>query len=151
MAVDDASLWRVHGGDAGELGLETFRRRGIDDLDAFDAVELCLLVNAGEPLALALVGGDDELAAFAMGYAVGGAKGVKEPPPARAVTRPQRAGRVVEPGVNDFAVARGHTVADAGGRFRDHHLVPGCGGRARDRKPQHARSDHKDLHLLCPA
>ena len=52
--------------------------------------------------------------------------------------------------MDDFAVARGDAGADAGGGFRNDHVVPGERGRACDRKPHHARSDHQDLHPPGP-
>jgi len=51
--------------------------------------------------------------------------------------------------VDDLAVARGNAGADRGGCFRDDHFVPRDRRGARDRKPDHARSDHEDLHPPC--
>ncbi len=90
----------------------------------------------------------DELAAFAMSDAVGRAKLVEQPPSARAVAGAQRAGRVVEAAVDHLAVARGDAVGDAAGRFGDGDIVPAQSRRARDRKPDDARADHKDLHRV---
>src|SRR6476469_9507891 len=102
----------MHRGDASELRLESPGRRSLDDLDALDAVDLGLLVHGGQALALALVGGDDEFAALAMRHAVRSAKGVQHPPPAGAVKGAARASRIIEPGMDDLAVARGHPGTD---------------------------------------
>src|SRR5262249_61133363 len=97
--------------------------RGVDDLYAFHAVDLRLLVDRREPFALARVGGDDELAAFAVRHAVRGAEIVEHAPSARAVVRAPRSGRIIKPRVDDLAVARGDAGADAGGRLRHHHVM----------------------------
>src|SRR5262249_10703945 len=87
VAIDDAGFRRVHRRDAGERRLEALGGRGVDDLYAFHAVDLRLLVDRREPFALARVGGDDELAAFAVRHAVRGAEIVEHAPSARAVVR----------------------------------------------------------------
>jgi len=141
----------MHRADAGERRLEALGRRGVDDLDALHAVDLRLLMDRFEPPDFVGVGGDDELAAFAVRHAVRGAEIVEHAPPARAVIGAPRAGRIIKPRVDDLAVARGDAGADAGGRLRNHHVMSGDGGRARDRQPDHARSDHQHLHPPCPA
>ena len=125
MAVDDAGLRREHGEEAESFRLEAPRRRGVDQLDAFAAVDLRLLVDFFDPGGFPLVGGDDELAAFAVRHAVRGAELVEHPSRARAVIGALGAGRVIEPGVDDLAVARRGAGADAVGRFRHDHLMAG--------------------------
>jgi hypothetical protein len=151
MAVNDAGFRRAHCSDAGERRLEPPRGRAVDDLDAFDAVDRGLLEDAVQPLGLGLVGGDDQLAALAMRHAVGRAKFVEHPPRARAVIGALRAGRIIEPGVDHLAVARGHAGTDPGCGFRDDHLVAGERDRARHREPDHSGADHQHLHLLSPS
>jgi hypothetical protein len=146
MTVDDAGFRRVHGGDTSERRLESRGRGGIDDLDTFDAIDLRLLKERLQPRQFVGIGGDDELAAFAVGHAVRGAERVEHAPAARAVIGAPRFGGIVKAGVDHFAVARGDAGADAGGRFRHHHGVPGERGGARHRQPHHARSDHQHLH-----
>ena len=66
----------------------------------------------------------------------------------------KRAGRIIHAGMDHLAVARGHAVADAAGRFRDDHLMAGKRRRARDREADHAGADDENLHSLstsCPA
>jgi hypothetical protein len=148
VAVDDAGFRRMHRGHAGERRLEALGRRGVDDLNAFHAVDLRLLVHDREPLDFTRVGGNDELAAFAVRDAVRGAEIVEHAPSARAVVRAPRPGRIIKTRVDDLAVARGDAGADAGGRLRNHHVMAGDGRRACDRQPDHARSDHQHLHRL---
>ena len=146
MAVDDAGFRRIHRESAGERGLEPPRRGALDHLDPFDAVDRGLLDDRFEPNGFGIVGGHDELAALAVRHAMRGAEVVEHPPPAGTMIRPLGAGRVIEAGVDDLAVAGGHAGADAGGGLRDDHLVSGKRGRAPNRKPDHARSDHQNLH-----
>ena len=133
MTVDDSSFRRVHRGDAGKRRLETLGRGDVDNLDAFDAVELRLLIYRFQSLDFARVGGDDKLAAFAVRHAVRGAEFVEHAPAARAVIGAPRTGRIIKAGVDDLAVARGHPSADAGGGFRHHHVVAGVRRRAGNR------------------
>ena len=99
-----------------------------------------------EPLDLARVGGDDELAELAMWHAVRGTEIIEHASAARTVVGAQRARRVIKAGVNDLAVARGNPRAHGRGRFRNHHVVSGERGRAGDRESDHTRSDHQHLH-----
>jgi hypothetical protein len=151
VAIDDTGFRRMHRRDAGERRLEALGHRGIDDLDAFHAVDLRLLVDRLEPSDFVGIGGDDELAAFAVRHAVRGAKIVKHAPSARTVIRAPRAGRIIKPRVDDLAVAGRDASADAGGRLRHHHVMSGDGSHPRDRQPDHARSDHQHLHPPGPA
>jgi hypothetical protein len=99
-----------------------------------------------EPLDLARIGGDDELAELAMRHAVRDTEIIEQASAARTVVGAQRAGRIIKAGVNDLAVARGNPGAHGGGCFRNHHVVAGERGRTRDREPHDARSDHQHLH-----
>ena len=64
-------------------------------------------LQLGQGRQLALVGGDDDLAAALVGDAVLGAEAVHQLAALGAVPRLERAGLVVEPGVNDAAVVPG--------------------------------------------
>src|SRR5260370_15904740 len=61
VTVDNAGFWRVHRGDTGKRRLEALGRRGIDDLDSFDVVDLRLLKDRFQPLDFAPVTGADYL------------------------------------------------------------------------------------------
>ena len=48
--------------------------------------------------------------------------------------------------MDHLAVARGHAVADAAGRFRDDHLMAGKRGLTRDGETDDAGPNHQNLH-----
>jgi hypothetical protein len=146
MTVDDAGLRRAQRRDAGELRLERLCGSSIDDLHPFDAVELRLLEQRFEAGHLACVGRNHKLSAFAMRHAMRGAEVVEHAPAARTVMRAQRAGRIIEPGVDYLAVARGYSGSDRARRLGDDHLLPGDRQSTRDRKPNRPGPDHEDLH-----
>ena len=146
VAVDDAGLRRMQRADARQFRLQCARRVGPDQFQAFDAVDGALLLDLPDLVELGLVGGDDQLAAFAMRHAVRGAELVQHAPPGDAVAPAQGAGGVIHAAMDDFAVARGNAGADGARRFRHHHLVALARGRARHRQPDHAGTDYQDLH-----
>ena len=122
--------------------------RGIaaEEFQAFDPVDLALLRDSFDLGGLLLVHRDDQLADLFVRHAVACAEFVEHAPPAHAVARAQRAGRVVHAGVDHLAVARGHPIADAAGRLRDDHLMTGERGSPRDRQADHAGANHQNLH-----
>ena len=150
VTVDDAGFRRRQCADAGKLRLERARGVTADHLQPFDAVGQSLRQERLDLGELGLVGRDDQLAAFVGGDAVRGAEFVQHAPPAHAMARAQRCGRIIDAGVNDLAVARRHAVADAAGRLGDDHVVPAQRRRARDRKPDNARADDQYLHARKP-
>jgi hypothetical protein len=110
-------------------------------------VDLRLLEDRLQAFGLAVIGGDHQLAGLAVRHAVRRAEIVQHPPRARAVVGALRPGRIVQAGMDHLAVARGDAGADAAGGFGDEYLVPGERRRPRHREPDHAGSDHQDLHL----
>ena len=148
VAVDDAGFRRRQRADAGKLRFERARGVAADHLQAFDAVLQALRQQRLHLAEFRVAGRDNELAAFVVGYAMRGAEVVEQAAAARAVAGAQRAGRIVDAGVNDLAVARGHAVADAAGRLGDDHIVAAAGGGAGDREPHCASADDQDLHAF---
>ena len=146
VAVDDAGFRRKQRADAEQLRLHGARRIAADHLDAFDAVRFRLCQDGFDLGQFRLIGGDDELAAFAVRHAVRGAEVVEHAPAAHAVDRAQRAGRIIKAAMDHFGVARGHAVGDAAGRLGHGHVVAGKRRGARDREPNHAGADHQNLH-----
>src|SRR5262249_6914401 len=112
---------------------------GINQLNVLAAIDLRLLEDLLDACRLLVIGGDDELAALAMRHAVGGAVVVEHPPRARAVQRAPGPGRIVEPGMDDLAVARGWHGADGIGGLRHDDLVPPERQLARAGEPDHSR------------
>ncbi len=146
MAVDDAGLRRDESGDARQFRLQRARRVAADHLQVLDAVGETLLVHGLDFLQLGIAGGDDQFSAFAVRHAVRGAKIVEQAPAARAVARAQRILRIIHPGVDDLAVARGDAGADGVGGFRDDDVVPGARRGARHRETDHSGANDQNLH-----
>ena len=65
-----------------------------------------------------------------------------------AEPRHQAVGRIINPGVDHFAVARGRFGADPLRRLQDDHLPPGLRQRARDREPDHTGTDNDAIHFF---
>ena len=90
---------------------------------------------------------------FLVRDAVTGTEFVQHPPAAHAVMRARAVGRIIQAAVNHLAVARGDAVGDAARRFGNGDIVPAQRRFTRDREPDDAGADHKDLHEppLCHA
>jgi hypothetical protein len=75
-----------------------------------------------------------------------GAERVQHSLAAHTMPGAQRVGRIVQAGVDHFAVARGDAVSDAAGHFGDGDLMAGLRRGARDGQSDHAGTDHQNLH-----
>ena len=150
MAVDDARFRRQQRADARQFRLERARGVAADKLQPFDAVLQSLRQQCLDLGKLRRIGRDDELAAFVVADAVRGAEFVEHAPAVRAVAGAQRAGRIVDAGMDHLAVARGYPVADAAGRLGDGDVVAGERRRARDGKPDDAGPDDENLAWFPP-
>ena len=118
-------------------------------ISVFSTPLICAWVRDRRDLGkFGLIGRHDELAAFVVRDAMGGAELVEHAPAAHAVQRAQRIRRIVEAGVNHLAVARGDAVGDAARNLGDRDVVSAQRRRARNRKPDDAGADHKDLHRV---
>ena len=67
---------------------------------------------------------------------------------ADAHPRHQASGRIIDAGVDHLAVARRRDGADPFGRLQDDDLAAGLRQPARDRKTDHARTDHDALDFV---
>ena len=76
-----------------------------DQLEPLDAVDPALRLDRFDARALGVIGSDNELAAAAVRNAMRLAEIVQHAVAARAEPRPQRAGRVIHAGVDDFGIA----------------------------------------------
>ena len=148
VAVDDPGGRRPERSGAGELGLERLGAGGVPELEIGDAVLGCFLLDAVELGQLVLAGGDDQLAAIAVRDATAAAVVVEPPLALDAEPRLQAAGRVVDAGMDDLAVARAGLAADQLVALQEDHLAPGLGQGAGDRKADHAGADHDGLDPL---
>ena len=91
-------------------------------------------------------GRHDQLAGIAVRHAVLLAIAREPRSPATHMTRLQAAGRVVDPGMDHLAVARGRHRTDTFGLFQDDHCAAGLGQPPSDREAHHARPDHDALN-----
>ena len=147
VAVDDAGGGRDQRGDACQLGLERARSVAPDRLQIGDAVLRCRLPYGRELGPLALLRGDDELAAARMAHVVLGAEAVEQLLAAHAQPRPQAARRIVDAGVDHLAVARGGFRADQLVLLQNHQLVGGRGQRAGNSQSHHAGAHHDGFNV----
>jgi hypothetical protein len=106
MAVDDAGRRGQQGGGAAQRWFEPLRLRGIQPLQIIDAVAARGGGDFFEPGELFLAAGDDQLPELGMRNPVLAAVGIKPLAAGNAAARLQAARRVIEPGMDDLAVAR---------------------------------------------
>lgn len=88
----------------------------------------------------------DQLAALAEWYTVRGAKFVQHTSSADTMKGAQRPGRVVQSRVDDLAVARGNSGANASSPLRDDHSVSIPCQCPRAGQSDHTGADDEDLH-----
>ena len=131
-----------------QLGLEALRLGGAQPFEVVDAVGARRRLDLLDPGDLGLLGRDDQLAEPRVRHAVLGAIGVEALAAGDAGRRLQAALRVVEPAVDDLAVARGGLEADRVGAFEDDDLVPGQRQRPRRRQPDDPGADHHRFDLV---
>jgi hypothetical protein len=148
MAVDDPGDRREQRGFGIERRLERACLRAAQPAQSFDAVGERARFDRPKRLDLRGARGDDELAAAPVADAVRFAVRIEQPPPRDAQRRLQRAGRVVEAGVDDLAVARARAVADAVGRLDDDRLAPRERERARTGEADGAGADDDGIDAL---
>ena len=149
MAVDDAGHRGEQRRFAREGRLELARFGAAQPAQAFDAVAERAPLDRAQRLDLRRRRRDDELAAAPMADAARLAIGIEQAPAGDAEPRLQRAGRVVEAGVDDLAVARADAVADAGGRLRGRGSR-GRAARARARRRGRPRRPRRRRHRRGP-
>src|SRR5207302_100523 len=107
LVIDDARLGDEQPGDPGHVRLALADLLGRQPPDALQAVGEPAALQLGQGRQLALVRGDDDLAAALVGDPVVGAVAVHQLPAVGAVLGLERAGLVVEAGVDDPAVVPG--------------------------------------------
>ena len=146
VAVHDAGGRRPHRGQAVQLGLQGAGLLTREQAQVVHAAGLGALHEGGQGVALGRGGGHDELAAALVRHGALLGVGVQQVAPAHTKPCFQRTGRVVQPGVDDLAVARAHTGADGGLALQHHHLAARQGQGPRHGQAHHAGSDHQHVH-----
>ena len=95
-----------------------------------------------QPGDLSRIGGDQQLAAAPMRNAVRFTVAVELLSPRHAEPRFQRAGGVVDAGMNHLAVARASARADGAGAFQNHCFQAPLTKRTTDGQADHSGADH---------
>jgi hypothetical protein len=148
VAVDDPRRRGEEPAHAGDLRLERadLVPREQDQVD--DAVRLGVRLQPPERRDLLLGGGDDELADASVGDAPLGTIAVQRKLPLHARAGLQRAGRIVDAGVDHFGVPRAGVDADGPLGLQQHHFAPASRERPRHTQPDHSRADDGDVRPL---
>jgi hypothetical protein len=121
--------------------------RGRQALECTHAVRLRLLQDQFELRLLGGLGRDDELADPPVRHTVGQAPGVEAGVAARAQRRLEAAGRVVDPGVDDLAVAAARLHAEPLVPLEEHDRPAARRELPRARQPDHAGPDDDDVSV----
>ena len=148
VTVDDAGRGRKQRAVRPERRLERAGLRAAEPEEVVDAVRLRLCLERRKLGDLALVGGDDQLAAAPVLHAVLAAEAVKHRLALDAEPSLGKAGRVIDASVDDFAVARTHPRPDSAFRLDDDHLAANPRQRARDRETDHTGADDEALDCV---
>ena len=141
MAVNHAGRRGEIGGDATELRLERARLCGGERPQVRYTVRVGLLLDRVQFRELLLVGRDEQLAAALVGDRALVAIAVERVLARHAEPGLQRAGRIVDAGMDDLGVARAGLGADRVRGFQHHHLAAGERERAGYRESHHAGAD----------
>ena len=136
VVVDDARVRRVDGPDPGRVRLDLPEPLRADDLQALRSVRVAPAKQLFEAGKLGLVQRHDDLAAQTVGDAAFVAEPPQHPRAGRAEAGLVRAGRVVEPGVDDAAVVAGLVGPDPVLFLDDRYSEAGMPAAQRHRRRQ---------------
>ena len=131
----------MHASQCGDFRLQRVHGFPIQPLKRSRAIGQGRCAIASECLELALAGGDDDLAAAAMGDLMSGAVVVEQRLASHAQPRLQRPPGVVDAGVDHLRVARTALPADHLGTLGHHHFQAFPRQFAGHRKPHRAGTD----------
>ena len=148
MAVDDAGGGRQQRGVAGQRGLQRLGLGLGQQAQVRHTVGGGALLNGAQFIDLGGAGGHDQLAAALVADAALRAVVVQHLPALHAQPRLQRTLRVVNAGVNHFAVAGAGAGAKGVGGFQHQHFAPSQRQRARHGQAHHARADHHGVDVF---
>ena len=142
VAVDDAGRGRQQRGVAGERRLQRGELGGVEAAQVVHAVGVRALGDRLQRRCLRRGAGDHQLAAARVVHPVLRAPGVQALAALHAQAGLERAGRVVQPGVDHLAVACADAGAEGGLALDDHHLEAGAGEAVCAGEADHAGADH---------
>src|SRR5437016_912609 len=121
-----------------------------EPFEIVDPIRASRRLDLLDPGDLLLAGGDDQLADRGMRHAMLTAIGVEPLAPLDAAARLEAPFRVIEPAMDDLAVARGGLETDRVGAFEDDDLMPGQGQGARRGEPDDPGADHHRFDFVHP-
>ena len=130
-----------------QFGLQPAHRRGIDQAEIVNAIGAGARGDDFKLGHLRGVGGDDDLAASAMGQVAFLAIAVQQVAAGDAGGRLQAARRIIDTGVDDLAVARTGLGANRAVPLRDDHGLPGHGEGAGHGQPDDSCSNDKGIDI----
>ena len=145
VGVDDPGRGRQQRALRVERGLERARLRAAQPDEIGHAVGLGLGFERGELADFSLVHRHQELAASLVGHAELLGERVEHRLALDAEPRLVEPGRIIDAGMDDFAIARTHTLADSAFALDDDDLAPGERERTRHGEPDDARADDETL------
>src|SRR5712664_1044522 len=148
VAVDNAGGRREQGGVAVQRRLQCARGIAGEGLQIEHAVGFGVSPDRLQPQGFLRRCCDDQLAAIAMRNAVIRTVFIEGTLTADAHPRHQAAGRIIDAGVDHFAVARRGNGADTFGRFQNDHLAAGLCQPPGDGKTDHPRTDDDALNFV---
>jgi hypothetical protein len=148
MAVDDAGRRRQQGGDAADRRLQAPRLRRLQPLQVGDAVDRGLALQGREVADLRGRGGDDQLADAAVADAARLAIVIEPLAPGHAQPCLPAAGRIVDAGVDDLAVARAGFAADGVAALEQDDLAATARESAGDGQPDDSGADDDAVDLI---
>ena len=151
VAVDDAGRGRQQRPLRDQRGLERARLLAAEPDEIGDAVGLGLGFERGELVDLSRVHRHQELAASLVRNAELLAERVQHRFAVDAEPRLVEPRRIIDAGMDDFAVARTDARANPALAFDDDHFPPGPSERPRDGETDDARADDETLDQFHPS
>src|SRR5437773_471058 len=141
--MHDTGRWRPQRGGRVNRRLAPADERAIDELELFNAVSRTAELERLEIGDVMLVAGDDELAAARVRNAVPSAELVQQVAALDAEPRLERAGRIVDAGMNHTAVVCARVQTSARMSFDDARGIALGGDSPGRGKAGHAGSDNR--------
>jgi hypothetical protein len=148
VTVDDAARWRQQRTRAVQRWFKRQRLGTAQQPQVIDAVGRALFHQPAEVWQVGRARCDHQLAAAPVRHALRAAVVVQQRLAAHAQLRLQAASGVVQPRVDDLAVARRDARADAVRRLDDDDLAPSQRQLARDRQADDAGADDGHFYLI---
>ena len=134
-----------------QLGFERARVLAAEPYEIADSIGLGLSLKRGEPVDLSWVHRDQKLAASLVRNAELLAECVKHCFAVDAEPRLVEPCRIIDAGMDDFAIARTDPGANPALAFDDDHFPPGESERSRDGKTDDTRPDDETFNRFHPS